>query len=100
MRGRPEHLDQITALLKRCADIEDGVHELPAPHCSIARLATDDLVIHLRVSWVIERLHRAKLTTGEDDRRQNLADAVAARDELRRRLRAPRRHRSTAGPTR
>lgn len=99
MRGRPEHIEEVEALVEKCSDIEDHLGDLPAPHCSILRMSTDDLVIHLRVSWVVERLHRAKLASG-DDRLQNAADAVAARDELNRRLHAPPRHPSIAGPGR
>jgi hypothetical protein len=51
-------------------------------------MTTDDLVAHLRVSMVVERLHRAKLTSSTDDRLQNAADTVAARNELARRRRA------------
>ena len=96
MRGRPEHIEAAEALVERCADIEDRLGDLPAPNCSIRRMSTDDLVIHLSVSWVVERLHRAGLTSG-DDRLQNAADAVAARNELTRRLRTPSAHPSIHG---
>lgn len=99
MRGRPEHIEEVEALIERCGDIEERFDELPAAHCAIIRMSTDDLVVHLRVSWVVERLHRAKLASG-DDRLQNAADAVAARDELHRRLHAPVRHPSRLGPGR
>ena len=91
MRGRPEHIEEVEALVEHCADIEDHLGDLPAAGFSIPSMSTGDLVVHLRVCWVVERLHRAKLASG-DDRLQNAADAVAARDELARRLRAPRRH--------
>jgi len=96
MRGRPEHIEEVEALVEQCADIEDRLGDLPAAHCSILRMSTDDLVIHLRVSWVVERLHRAKLTS-DDNRLQNAADAVAARNELARRLDAEPLHTSITG---
>lgn len=97
MRGRPEHIEEAETLIERCADIEARLGELPTAHCSIQRMSTDDLIAHLRVSWVVERLHRAKLASG-DERLQNAADAVAARNELTRRLHAAPRHPSVIGP--
>lgn len=91
MRGRREHIEDVEALVEHCADIEDHLGDLPLAHCSIPSMSTDDLVVHLRVCWVVEQLHRAKLASG-DDRLQNAADAVAARDELALRVRSPQRH--------
>lgn len=61
MRGRPEHIEEVEALIERCADIEEPFGELLAAHCSIIRMSTDNPFVHLRVLWVVERLHRAKL---------------------------------------
>lgn len=99
MRSRPEHIDEVAALVEKCSDIEDHLGDLPAPHFAILRMSTEDLIVHLRGSWVGERLYRAKLASG-DDRLQNAADAIAARHELNRRLHAPRHHPSISGPDR
>lgn len=100
MRGRPEHdIDELDSLLEACDDIEAAIAtDLPAATPEVVSMSTDDLIIHLRVSWVVERLHRSGLTTG-DGRAKNAAEVMAARDELVRR-RAARSPNRLSGPSR
>ena len=101
MRGRPEHdTHELDSLLDECDDIEATIAaDLPAASPALVAMSTDDLIIHLRVSWIVERLHRSGITTG-DGRTQNAADVVAARDELARRSRAARTPNRSSGPSR
>jgi len=100
MRGRPEHdINELDSLLEACDDIEAAIAiDLPAATPAVVSMSTDDLIIHLRVSWVVERLHRSGLTAGEG-RARNAADVVAARNELVRR-RAARTPNRLSGPSR
>lgn len=101
MRGRPDGATtEIETLLECCADIESRIDStLPDAALEITSMATDALIVHLRVSWVVEQLHRVQLIR-DDDRLQNAADAVAARDELACRIRSAKRHPSISGPSR
>jgi hypothetical protein len=98
MCDQPEHTDEVEAFIERHSDAEDPLEELPAAYGSIIRIAANDVVSQLRVSWVVERAQRAWFASS-NDQLQNATNVMAACNELHRRVHRPVQHPSTFDPS-
>ena len=87
----------ISDLLDRCLDLGTGIDPslIPAPALIVVSVPTAELIVYLQITVILERI--VTILPDSQTRLQNLADAIAARDELSRRATAPNAHPSPAG---